>query len=127
MDPYHPLGSAHIGGRSPLKDYELTWGIKQSYRAYVAGMAAGTFTPADGATQAADNGAFTFTGGTGSYDSTTHVVKLGRGRDHHRGRDQQRHHTERRPADGRGGRGCGGRGTEAAHGVERVMFECSSD
>ncbi|WP_371647577.1 HtaA domain-containing protein [Streptomyces mirabilis] len=74
----------------------MTWGIKQSYRAYVTGMAAGT--PADGATQAADNGAFTFTGGTGSYDSTTHAVKLGRGRDHHRGRDRQRHHTERRPA-----------------------------
>jgi hypothetical protein len=62
---------------APLKDYELTWGIKQSYRAYVTGMAAGTFTPTDGATQAADNGAFTFTGGTGSYDSTTHAVKLG--------------------------------------------------
>lgn len=62
---------------APLKDYELTWGIKQSYRAYVTGMAAGTFTPTDGATQAADNGAFTFTGGTGSYDSTTHAVRLG--------------------------------------------------
>lgn len=62
---------------APLKDYELTWGIKQSYRACVTGMAAGTFTPTDGATQAVDNGAFTFTGGTGSYDSTTHAVRLG--------------------------------------------------
>ncbi|KPI13953.1 Htaa domain protein [Actinobacteria bacterium OK006] len=34
---------------APLKDYELTWGIKQSYRACVTGMAAGTFTPAVGA------------------------------------------------------------------------------
>ncbi|MDW4909374.1 HtaA domain-containing protein [Streptomyces sp. ADMS] len=61
----------------PLSGYELTWGIKQSYRAYVTGMAAGTFTPADGATQAADNGAFTFTEGTGAYDSTSHTLALG--------------------------------------------------
>ncbi|MEU8643813.1 HtaA domain-containing protein [Streptomyces sp. NPDC048674] len=62
---------------APLKDYELTWGIKQSYRSYVTGMAAGSFTPAGGATQAADNGAFTFAGGTGTYDSDTHAVRLG--------------------------------------------------
>lgn len=62
---------------APLKDYELTWGIKQSYRSYVTGMAAGSFTPADGATQAADNGAFTFAGGAGTYDSDTHAVRLG--------------------------------------------------
>ncbi|MEU8790301.1 HtaA domain-containing protein [Streptomyces sp. NPDC048643] len=62
---------------APLKDYELTWGIKQSYRSYVTGMAAGSFTPSDGATQAADNGAFTFVGGSGTYDSDTHAVRLG--------------------------------------------------
>ncbi|MCX4991327.1 MULTISPECIES: HtaA domain-containing protein [unclassified Streptomyces] len=62
---------------APLKDYELTWGIKQSYRSYVTGMAAGSFTPADGATQAAGNGAFTFAGGSGTYDSDTHAVRLG--------------------------------------------------
>ncbi|MFF3888060.1 HtaA domain-containing protein [Streptomyces sp. NPDC001914] len=62
---------------APLKDYELTWGIKQSYRSYVTGMAAGSFTPADGATQAAGNGAFTFTDGSGTYDSGTHAVRLG--------------------------------------------------
>ena len=33
---------------APLKDYELTWGIKQSYRSYVTGMAAGSFTPPTG-------------------------------------------------------------------------------
>ncbi|MGW3628805.1 HtaA domain-containing protein [Streptomyces sp. NPDC005122] len=62
---------------APLKGYELTWGIKQSYRSYVTGAAAGSFTPADGATQADGNGAFTFTGGTGTYDSDSHAVKLG--------------------------------------------------
>ncbi|WP_395573890.1 HtaA domain-containing protein [Streptomyces sp. BK79] len=60
----------------PLKDYELTWGIKQSYRTYVTTFAKGTFTPAEGATQAAGNGAFTFVDGTGAYDSATHVTNL---------------------------------------------------
>ncbi|MFB6553713.1 HtaA domain-containing protein [Streptomyces sp. NPDC056405] len=60
----------------PLKDYELTWGIKQSYRTYVATFAKGSFTPADGATQAAGNGAFTFVDGTGAYDSTAHTTNL---------------------------------------------------
>ncbi|MFD6548975.1 HtaA domain-containing protein [Streptomyces sp. NPDC058398] len=62
---------------APLKDYELTWGIKQSYRSYVTGMAAGTFTPSGGATQADGNGAFTFSDGSGTYDSGTHAVRLG--------------------------------------------------
>ncbi|WP_151482739.1 HtaA domain-containing protein [Streptomyces albicerus] len=61
----------------PLKGYELTWGIKQSYRTYVTGMAAGSFTPEGGATQAKDNGAFTFGNGTGTYDSEAHTVSLG--------------------------------------------------
>jgi hypothetical protein len=61
----------------PLKDYELTWGIKESYRNYVTGMALGSFTPADGAKQAADNGAFTFVDGTGTYDDQAHTVDLG--------------------------------------------------
>lgn len=61
----------------PLSGYELTWGIKQSYRTYVTGMAAGSFTATDGATQAADNGVFTFTEGTGTYDSTAHTLALG--------------------------------------------------
>lgn len=60
----------------PLADYELTWGIKESYRNYVANFAKGTFTPADGATQADGNGPFTFTDGTGSYDATTHGTSL---------------------------------------------------
>ncbi|OIJ67186.1 HtaA domain-containing protein [Streptomyces mangrovisoli] len=60
----------------PLSGYELTWGIKQSYRTYVTTYAAGTFTPSGGATQAAGNGAFTFSGGTGGYDSDAHTVSL---------------------------------------------------
>ncbi|MFG1666433.1 HtaA domain-containing protein [Streptomyces sp. Y7] len=68
-----PASAAEV----PLSGYELTWGIKQSYRTYVTGMAAGTFTATDGASQAADNGAFTFTGGAGTYDSTAHTVDLG--------------------------------------------------
>ncbi|MER7742118.1 HtaA domain-containing protein [Streptomyces sp. NPDC096538] len=61
----------------PLSGYELTWGIKESYRTYVATYAQGAFTPTAGASQAENNGAFTFTGGTGAYDSTTHVMALG--------------------------------------------------
>ncbi|NEC86672.1 HtaA domain-containing protein [Streptomyces sp. SID12501] len=71
------VASTASAAEIPLSGYELTWGIKQSYRTYVTGMAAGTFTPADGATQAANNGAFTFTEGTGSYDSTAHTLALG--------------------------------------------------
>ncbi|MEU3144010.1 MULTISPECIES: HtaA domain-containing protein [unclassified Streptomyces] len=61
----------------PLSGYELTWGIKESYRTYVATFAKGTFAPAGGATQADGNGAFTFVNGIGSYDSTAHTVDLG--------------------------------------------------
>ncbi|MEU9730116.1 HtaA domain-containing protein [Streptomyces sp. NPDC048002] len=61
----------------PLSGYELTWGIKQSYRTYVTGFAAGSFTATDGASQAADNGVFAFTDGTGTYESTAHTVDLG--------------------------------------------------
>lgn len=58
----------------PLKDYELTWGVKQTYRDYVGRF--GTFTTWGGATQAAGNGAFTFVDGTGTYDTTGHTVDL---------------------------------------------------
>ncbi|WP_369030810.1 MULTISPECIES: HtaA domain-containing protein [Streptomyces] len=71
------VASTASAAEVPLSGYELTWGIKQSYRTYVTGMAAGTFTPADGASQAANNGAFTFAEGTGTYDSTAHTVNLG--------------------------------------------------
>ncbi|MFC7309775.1 HtaA domain-containing protein [Streptomyces monticola] len=67
-----PASAAEV----PLKDYELTWGIKESYRSYVTGMAAGEIKTADGAEQAADNGPFTFTKGEGTYDSGSHTVDL---------------------------------------------------
>ncbi|WP_419995185.1 HtaA domain-containing protein [Streptomyces boninensis] len=57
-----------------LTDGTLKWGVKESFRKYVTGIAAGEITVADGAEQAADNGPFTFTGGTGSYDPATHAV-----------------------------------------------------
>ncbi|WP_425244520.1 HtaA domain-containing protein [Streptomyces citrinus] len=60
-----------------LKDGTLDWGVKQSFRTYVTGMAAGKIEASGGATQAADNGPFTFTGGAGSYDTTTHGTDTG--------------------------------------------------
>ncbi|MFI6338122.1 HtaA domain-containing protein [Streptomyces sp. NPDC050535] len=70
--------STAAAAETPLTGYELTWGIKESYRSYVTGAyAQGTFTTADGATQAASNGAFTFVDGTGTYDTTAHTLGLG--------------------------------------------------
>ncbi|WP_327356537.1 HtaA domain-containing protein [Streptomyces sp. NBC_01304] len=67
-----PASAAEV----PLKDYELTWGIKKSFRDYVTGMAAGTVAVSDGAKQAENNGAFTFFSGAGTYDSEKHTVDL---------------------------------------------------
>lgn len=48
----------------------LTWGVKQSFRSYVTSfIAQGSITPAKGATQAPDNGAFTFVRGSGAVRS----------------------------------------------------------
>lgn len=58
--------SAAATGRQ-VEGGSLTWGAKESFRTYVTGfIARGEITPADGASQAADNGPFTFTGGTGT-------------------------------------------------------------
>ncbi|MFK0294436.1 HtaA domain-containing protein [Streptomyces sp. NPDC090442] len=57
-----------------LKDGTLDWGVKESFRRYVTGLALGTIETADGAQQDADNGPFTFAGGTGHYDLSTHAV-----------------------------------------------------
>ncbi|KAA6222241.1 hypothetical protein CP973_10040 [Streptomyces albofaciens JCM 4342] len=65
------------GGAAPkleLKNGTLDWGVKESFRKYVKGMALGDITTADGARQAPGNGPFTFTGGTGTYDMSTHAV-----------------------------------------------------
>ncbi|MFF4607578.1 HtaA domain-containing protein [Streptomyces sp. NPDC001339] len=63
-------GATRIG----LKHGTLGWGVKESFRKYVNGIAFGSIATADGAEQAADNGPFTFTGGTGSYDTGSHAV-----------------------------------------------------
>lgn len=56
-----------------LVDGTLDWGIHANFRTYVIGpIAHGKITVTDGAQQAADNGVFTFTGGTGTYDTGTH-------------------------------------------------------
>ncbi|MEV5005515.1 HtaA domain-containing protein [Streptomyces sp. NPDC055692] len=61
----------------PLTGYELSWGIKESYRNYVTGpYTKGTFTAADGASRADGNGVFTLTDGQGTYDSTHHTLHL---------------------------------------------------
>ncbi|MEU6442646.1 HtaA domain-containing protein [Streptomyces sp. NPDC047046] len=72
-----PTASAATqGAKAPaltLKDGTLDWGVKESFRKYLLSpIANGEITPGDGATQAADNGPFTFTGGTGTYDTGTH-------------------------------------------------------
>ncbi|MFJ2672119.1 HtaA domain-containing protein [Streptomyces sp. NPDC087525] len=72
--PAGPLAAPGAAPKLVLKDGTLDWGLKESFRRYVTGIAAGTITPADGATQATGNGPFTFTNGTGSYDPATHNV-----------------------------------------------------
>ncbi|MGW7274672.1 HtaA domain-containing protein [Streptomyces sp. NPDC054864] len=67
-----PVSAAEV----PLKDYRLTWGVKESYRSYVTGMAAGKITVAGGAEQAAGNGPLSFVDGAGTYDSEKHTVDL---------------------------------------------------
>ncbi|MFH8343522.1 HtaA domain-containing protein [Streptomyces sp. NPDC018045] len=60
--------------KTELKNGTLDWGVKESFRRYVKGMALGDITTAGGARQAPGNGPFTFTGGTGTYDMSTHAV-----------------------------------------------------
>ncbi|WAL95172.1 HtaA domain-containing protein [Streptomyces sp. Je 1-369] len=57
-----------------LKDGTLQWGVKESFRKYVTGMARGRIEAAGGATQAAENGVFTFSDGKGTYDPGTHAT-----------------------------------------------------
>ncbi|WP_335982785.1 HtaA domain-containing protein [Streptomyces sp. CA2R106] len=59
----------------PLTGGTFDWGVKQSFRGYVTGIAAGTITTADGAT-ANDDGTYRFTHGTGTYDTSTHSVTV---------------------------------------------------
>ncbi|MGW5862537.1 HtaA domain-containing protein [Streptomyces sp. NPDC055239] len=67
-------GGAAAAPKLELKDGTLDWGFKESFRNYVTGMAAGKIEATDGAKQAAGNGVFTFTDGTGTYDTGTHAT-----------------------------------------------------
>lgn len=60
--------------RLELKNGTLDWGLKESFRRYVVGMAHGSIEATGGATQAAGNGVFTFTDGKGTYDTGTHAT-----------------------------------------------------
>ncbi|WKX70006.1 HtaA domain-containing protein [Streptomyces sp. XD-27] len=66
------------GGAAPkleITDGTLEWGVKEGFRKYVTGpIAHGAIEVADGARQADGNGPFTFTGGKGTYDTSTHAV-----------------------------------------------------
>ncbi|MGW1103759.1 HtaA domain-containing protein [Streptomyces sp. NPDC002540] len=56
-----------------LKDGTLEWGVKESFRKYLASsFSGGRITVEDGATQAPGNGVFTFADGKGTYDTATH-------------------------------------------------------
>ncbi|MFE6777910.1 HtaA domain-containing protein [Streptomyces sp. NPDC057702] len=58
-----------------LRNGTLDWGVKASFRKYVAGpIAHGEITVSGGARQAAGNGPFTFVDGAGTYDTGTHAV-----------------------------------------------------
>ncbi|GGW91634.1 hypothetical protein GCM10010297_11830 [Streptomyces malachitofuscus] len=64
--------------KGEIADGTLGWGVKQSFRAYVVGpVAQGKVTVSAGATQAAGNGAFTFTDATGTYDTAADTLKAG--------------------------------------------------
>ncbi|MFF8811907.1 HtaA domain-containing protein [Streptomyces pactum] len=81
---------ADATGRPPkpaITDGTLEWGVKESFRRYLASPAAhGTITTSDGATQATGNGPFTFSAGAGDYDTARHAVEARfRGRVHFTG------------------------------------------
>ncbi|SCF80085.1 HtaA domain-containing protein [Streptomyces sp. Ncost-T10-10d] len=68
-----PDGAAAAAPKPELKDGTLEWGVKESFRRYLASsFSGGKITVKDGATQAPDNGVFTFVNGKGTYDTATH-------------------------------------------------------
>ncbi|MEU4066152.1 HtaA domain-containing protein [Streptomyces wedmorensis] len=69
------LPAAAAAPPTALSDGTLDWGIKQSFRSYLAQpFAHGRTTVEGGARQAANNGAFTFVDGTGTYDTGSHAT-----------------------------------------------------
>ncbi|MGW1653015.1 HtaA domain-containing protein [Streptomyces atratus] len=72
-DSTAPDGAAAAAPKLELKDGTLEWGVKESFRKYLASsFSGGKITVKDGATQAPDNGVFTFVNGRGTYDTATH-------------------------------------------------------
>ncbi|MEU6989152.1 HtaA domain-containing protein [Streptomyces sp. NPDC046465] len=73
-----PALAADSGKAAPpkveLKNGTLDWGVKESFRKYVTGMARGRIETKGGAEQAAGNGVFTFPGGKGTYEPGTHAT-----------------------------------------------------
>ena len=60
-------GSAAAADDRQVSGGTFEWGVKESFRNYVAGhIAGGRITPGDGASQAEDNGVFTFAKGAGT-------------------------------------------------------------
>ncbi|MFE7354522.1 HtaA domain-containing protein [Streptomyces sp. NPDC057543] len=72
-DSTAPAGAAAAASKTALKDGTLEWGVKESFRAYLASsFSGGKIAVKNGATQAPDNGVFTFVNGKGTYDTATH-------------------------------------------------------
>ncbi|WP_327349903.1 HtaA domain-containing protein [Streptomyces sp. NBC_01321] len=72
-DSTAPAGAAAAAPTLALQDGMLEWGVKESFRTYLASsFSGGKITVKNGATQAPDNGVFAFANGKGSYDTATH-------------------------------------------------------
>ncbi|MFB7606115.1 HtaA domain-containing protein [Streptomyces gardneri] len=70
-----PASAADAPPPMALSDGTLDWGIKQSFRTYLAQpFAHGKTTLEGGAKQASGNGVFTFVEGAGTYDTGTHAT-----------------------------------------------------
>ncbi|MEU8762922.1 HtaA domain-containing protein [Streptomyces sp. NPDC048659] len=70
-----PAVAADAAPPIPLKNGTLDWGIKESFRSYLAKpFSKGSTTLEGGARQAAGHGVFTFVDGTGTYDRGTHAT-----------------------------------------------------
>ncbi|MCX5114456.1 HtaA domain-containing protein [Streptomyces sp. NBC_00378] len=66
-------GATAAAPKLELTDGTLEWGVKESFRKYLASsFSGGKITVRDGVVQAPDNGVFTFSGGKGTYDTATH-------------------------------------------------------
>jgi len=67
VDPETPGTGNGSDEELTISNATLNWGLKKSFRDYVVGpIGGGKFTVSDGAKQAAKNGVFSFTGGSGT-------------------------------------------------------------